>query len=59
MWSKFNPKFYRTILFWLGVLSIVAEIYIWHFDSFSARMLGLGTGLFLIVMSFVSKPQGK
>ncbi|MGX6427553.1 hypothetical protein [Levilactobacillus yonginensis] len=57
MWSKLNPHFYRTLPFWLGVLCILAELVIWRFDSQSARLLGVGTGFFLILLSFDHEPK--
>lgn len=51
MKQKFNPRFYQTLVFWLGVLCIGVESVIWHFDSVATRSLGVGTGVFLVLMS--------
>ncbi|MFD1548579.1 hypothetical protein [Levilactobacillus fuyuanensis] len=51
MWFHFNRQFYRTVSFWLGILCVLAEISIWHFDTATTRSVGFGTGAFLILVS--------
>ncbi|WP_203637724.1 hypothetical protein [Levilactobacillus wangkuiensis] len=52
MKTQFNRHFYRTLVFWLGLICLGIELYLWPVDDSFLRMVGLGTGGFLVVLSF-------
>ena len=48
---KFNPQFYRTPSFGLGLICGLVELSLWRMDNTLFRTIGLGTAVFLMVVS--------